>query len=300
MLQTEAQAVLEIAKELAGKNKTLNIERLFDTARRRLKTHPQGLKKLLKHLFENKILVEGSKLIKSEVLENEIRDLIYKFLKKYPGVNFSALKNNLFSEFGKDDMNVGTGQMLWHLGVLLKFEFIVKFEYKNYTLYFPYEMKSEEALFYFLLRDSINRKIIYTIVENEPIKQAEIPEIINELKGTVYYHLNTMKEEKIVFSEKKAGGLEVCINPKKKGLIIEMIGEIEKKLEILKEKYPKKDIKLLKPIEDAKKELKMINPVENTKKIDTTPISIEFDKEPKEKPQKQQRKKEKRERLKSL
>ena len=85
----------------------------------------------------------------ANVLSNDIRELIFNFIKRYPGVNYSALKNNLFSEFDLNDMKMGNGQIAWHLEVLLKFKFIRKLKFKKYVIYFPFEMEPQHAKFYF-------------------------------------------------------------------------------------------------------------------------------------------------------
>ncbi|MFX1385241.1 MAG: hypothetical protein ACFFBP_22735 [Promethearchaeota archaeon] len=248
--QMEIRAVLEVAKELVYKNRVVKIEVLFNIAKRRLKLKSLGLKLILKYLFENKILVEGSKIIKSEVLSNEMRALIYKFIQKYPGVNFSALKNNLTSEFDEYDIKMGTGQLIWHVEILMKYEFLRKIEFKKYTLYFPYIMDPEHAKYYFLLRDQINRKIIKTLIEKDSLKQADIPNIINELKGSVYYHIKSLKKENILNSETRSGALEVWLNQEKRALIIEILDEIEQKLSELKEKYNVKKVEDKEDIEE--------------------------------------------------
>ena len=230
--QLEIQAVINIAKELVDKNKIVKLEKLFNIAKKRLGINTQGLNYILKYLLDNKILIEGSKIIKSEALSNENRMVIFKFIKKYPGVNFSALKNNVLPE-----SNLGTGQIIWHLEILMNFRYINKINFKNFTLYLPYEMAPEQALCYFLLRNRINRKIIKILNNKGSMKQADIPQAINESKGNVYYHIKLLNKEKLLISEKISGNLEARLNAINKDLLIEIIEEVENKLINLKKKY---------------------------------------------------------------
>lgn len=46
-------------------------------------------------------------------------------------------------------------------------------------------MAPETALSYFLLRNRINRKIIKILNDKGSMKQADIPQVINESKGNV-------------------------------------------------------------------------------------------------------------------
>ena len=297
--QMEMQAVIEVAKELVDKNKTVKVEQLFNVAKRRLKLNAEGLKQILKHLFDNKILVEGSKMIKSEVLSNEIRNLLYKFINKYPGVNFSALKKNFLREFGKNGFSIGTGQYIWHLEVLRKFNWLKTVKFKNYTLYCPYDMETEHVIYYFLMRNKINRKILSKLIENEPLKQAKLPNVINELKGSVYYHITTMKDVNLLLSEKKSGGLEVSIIPEKSSLIIEILGDVENKLHELHERKMSIKSKPKEVIHEKKPEVISTQKVEE--KAETKEAKSKEEKaETKEEKSKEVKKKEPRKRVKTL
>ena len=302
--EMEVQAVVDFAKEIVEKNKTVKMEQLFNVAKKRLKLNDLGLKRILKYLFDNKILIEGSKIIKSEVLSNEIRGMIFNFVKIYPGINFSALRNNLFKEFDKNDTNIGTGQIIWHLEVLLKFKCLKKVEYKNYTLYSPYNMDTEQVIYYFLLRDKINRKVIDALIENEPLKQADIPKIINELKGSVYYHLEIMKTEKILKSEKKqdAGAIEVCIESNKKSSIMEIYNDIENKLQKLNEKSKVQKLETKEAISEQNIKHETIEEINEKEKIPIIKSNGVIEKEPgkEEKPIKKEKKEESKEKIKIM
>lgn len=230
--QMKIQAVTNIAKEIVEENKIVKMEKLFNIAKRRLGIHTQKLNYILNYLLDNKILIEGSKIIKSEALSNENRAAIFKFIKKYPGVNFSALKNNVLP-----GSNIGTGQIIWHLEILMNFRYINKMNFKNFTLYLPYEMAPEQALSYFLLRNRLNRNIIKILNDKGSMRQADIPQVINESKGNIYYHIKILNKERLLISEKISGDLEARLNPVNKDLLIEIIEDIEDKLINLKKKY---------------------------------------------------------------
>lgn len=165
---------------------------------------------------------------------------------------------------------------------------------------FPYDIKPEHALYYFLLRNRINRKILYVLVENESIKQAEIPKLINELKGSVYYHINSMIEEKIIVSEKKEGMLEISLNPYRKGVIIEILGEIESKFEKLKKKHDNKEDKPLKPLTDKVEDVKIEKQIVKETPPREIQREVKIDLKKETVPKKDTKKKENRERIKTL
>ena len=71
--------------------------------------------------INKKILVEGSKFSKETVLSNHIRKGILNYIRANLGVHFSDLrKTALPEEMGS------SGQLVWHLEMLLKFDYITK------------------------------------------------------------------------------------------------------------------------------------------------------------------------------
>ena len=202
--ESEIRDVLKVAENLVRNNKVIQLEMLYKIAKRRLKYDGRKLVTIINYLLKEKLLVEGSKLLKKDVLLNSYRKEIYNFISTYPGVHFSIIKKQVFSESEVNfQENVGsTGQFIWHLEVLLKFDFIKKIKVKNNSLFLPKEFEDELGKYYFILRDDINRKIVLSLSQDEFIEQAKIPPIINESKGNVYYHMNTLEESGIMISQK--------------------------------------------------------------------------------------------------
>jgi predicted transcriptional regulator len=220
--QPDVQAVINIAEELIRKNKLIQIDLLYKIAKRRLKLESETLLSIINLLLKKKILVEGSKLTKSSALLNQYRSEIFNFIKTYPGVHFSVIKRETIPEGS-------SGQFIWHINVLLKFYFIKEVKIKNYTLFIPTDMDDEFGTFFFLLRDKINLKIVKYLDKNEPFEVAQIPNKILESKGSVYYHIKTMKDYNVLYSKKNdiTGNKEVWLNPEKKPLFIQIANNIE-------------------------------------------------------------------------
>ena len=51
--------VLEIAEEIMSKNKVLNVENLYNIAKKRLKLPRNGLLSIIQFLINKKLLIEG-------------------------------------------------------------------------------------------------------------------------------------------------------------------------------------------------------------------------------------------------
>ena len=156
--------VIEIAEEIMRKNKILNIENLYNLAKKRLKIPRNGLLSIIQFLINKKILIEGSKFSKETVLSNYIRNGIYNYIRVKPGVHFSILRKKALPE-----EKGSSGQLVWHLEMLLKFNYIKKIKVGNYTVFLPFEMGENEGEIFFLLRDKINNKILDLLTKQDLI-----------------------------------------------------------------------------------------------------------------------------------
>ena len=219
--QPDVQSVIAIAEELAKKNKVIQIDLLYKIAKRRLKFESETLFSIIDLLITKKVIVEGSRLIKGNVLINRYRSDIYQFIKTYPGVHFSVIKREVLADGS-------SGQFIWHLEVLMKFNFIKEVKVMKYTLFLPSEMEEDFGVYFFLLRDKINLKIAKYLENDEPIEAIQLPTKILESKGSVYYHLKIMTEYKILESKKNemTGNEEVWLNPEKRELFIKIVNDV--------------------------------------------------------------------------
>ncbi len=216
--------VLEIAEEIMNKNKILNIENLYNLAKKQLKIPKSGLISIIQFLINKKILIEGSKFSKETVLSNRLRYNIFRFIKNNGAVHYSLIRKIL-----KDDQTnnlVGSGQLVWHLEMLLKFEYIKKIKVGNYSVFLPFEMDKEMGVLYFLIRDKINRKIVKLLIEQESIKKSEVYKQINENRENVYYRINNLIAHNLLLVKEELDNF-IYINPNMKDLIIHILKEMK-------------------------------------------------------------------------
>ena len=138
------QSVIEVAREIVSENKVLDTEILYHIAKRRLKIPRGGLLRIIQFLLNKKILIEGTKCTKETVLLNHHRRKIYNFIKSHLGVHFSIIRKVLFSDIeGKTPV---TGQLLWHLEMLIKFNYVKKVNFKKYVILIPIEIDDEMGM----------------------------------------------------------------------------------------------------------------------------------------------------------
>jgi predicted transcriptional regulator len=213
--------VIEIAEAIMSKNKVLNIETLYNVAKKGLNLPKNGLLFIIQFLINKKILIEGSKFSRETVLSNPTRRGIYNHIRANPGVHFSILRKKALS-----DESGSSGQLIWQLELLLKFNYINKIKVGNFTVFLPIEMKVELGIIYFLLRDKINRKIVDLLATQNSIKNSEIFKLIEEKREKVNYRLkNLIDYDLICFKEDPSK--EVYLNPDKQEDVINILNNVK-------------------------------------------------------------------------
>ncbi|MFX1501032.1 MAG: hypothetical protein ACFFDH_08730 [Promethearchaeota archaeon] len=212
------QRVIEIAEEIVEENKKLTIDNLYYRAKRILRIPRKGLKAIIQYLVNKKIIVNQSRFTKKSILAHPLREAIYSFIKDNLGVHLSTIRKNFQSE------NIGTGQLLWHLKMLLKFNYVKSIKLKNYLLFLPIEIDDEIGIINFFLRNDLNFRIVKLLLGKKEFKRTEIYKNLAESRELVYYHLNNLIEHNLIeLMENKSA----YINPKKVLLIESTIINLE-------------------------------------------------------------------------
>jgi len=204
------QQVLEIAEELVRENKVLTTKILYNRAKHRLKIPRRGLVKILQMLIDRSILVDGSRFTRDSVLSNRMRNFIYEIIDTDLGIHFSEIKRKIDSV-----SEISTGQLIWHIEMLLKFALIKKVKFKNYTIFLPIDIEDQTGIIYFLLRDKTNFSILKLLSEKSSIEKSSLYEDLKEKREKVYYHLKTLQDNDIIMLKEDF----ICIVPEMELLI---------------------------------------------------------------------------------
>ncbi len=220
------QQVIHIALELTKEHKLINIELIYNRAKRKLKIPRQGLNTIIQMLLNRKILVDGSRFTRETVLKNKIRYYIYWLVKTNIGAHFSFLKKEVSRQ---KESEMGVGHLIWHLDKLIKFNLIKKVKVKNCTIFLPVEISDEEGILYFILRDNLNKQIIEILLEYESVNKADIYKDLNAVRENTYYRIKKLIELEII-SPITDDEKNISINLSKKELIMEVINILYKQI----------------------------------------------------------------------
>ena len=187
------QKVLQIVENLVHENKVITTRIIYNRAKHRLKIPRNGLLKIIQLLIDRKILVDGSRFTRDSVLLNKMRNFVYEIIISDLGIHFSEIKRKIDSV-----SEVSTGQLIWHIEMLLKFAMIKKVKFKNYTIFLPIDIEDRIGVMHFLLRDKTNFNILELLSKKGPIEKSSLYESLKEEREKVYYHLKTLQDNDII------------------------------------------------------------------------------------------------------
>ncbi len=135
------------------------------------------------------------RLSMEEVLENENRRKIIELILENPGVHFRELKRNL---------EISSGNLTWHIEILVKYNVIKRKIIDKYVAYFPYYDKNPLSNINIKLQKSkLTLKTLKKIKQNPGIWSTEIAKIFNVSKNVIGYHVRKLIDLGLVNSLKE-------------------------------------------------------------------------------------------------
>ena len=138
---------------------------------------------------------------------NRLRKKILEYIRLNGCAHFSILRKEVISE---RDGNLGSsGQLVWHLEMLMKFNYIKKIKLGNFTVFLPIEMEVELGIIYFLLKDN-----------------SELYKLIDENRGKVNYRLKNLSYYGLIYF-KEDSSKEVYLNSDKQEDVINILNKFK-------------------------------------------------------------------------
>ena len=218
--------VIRLANEILAEGRLLNIEYLYRRAKRELQIPREGLLTIIQYMVNKKIIIDGSKFTKDTILDNSFRNLIYNFVRDNIGLHFSVIKRELMKNLKVSQ--IGTGQLIWHLKMLLKFRLIKSFMVGNHTIFIPVEIDENIAKIYYHARIMIRNKILRHLIMEKQSTRPLLHEAIKESRENVYYHIKILIENDYIIDKNR----ELSLNSKLSKYIIEAIQYLSHKKEL--------------------------------------------------------------------
>ncbi len=208
-LLEQEKLVLTVIQEYLNKNRYFNMKDILPFIKARFKMasvniNNRGIEEILKTLSQKKIIVEGSKLTREDLLINQKRSLIYEFIGKNPGTYFNRIVKKL---------NLSNHVVIWHLEMLLKFEFIKRQKIENHEIYFDFEYRLKNTeLKYFTSKEKSKLIIDYLKINDIGITKTRLAGDLKIHINTATKYLTFLEQFQVILKKKFSGKILYFLN----------------------------------------------------------------------------------------
>ncbi|GAB4308655.1 MAG: hypothetical protein Kow0069_07140 [Promethearchaeota archaeon] len=192
--------MLAIAEEITRKERVLRLPRLHRLAVRTLKAPSRAVLAAINRLIDEKRIIPGSRLVRKNLLQNDLRAEIYRLVREDPGISFSGVRKRT----GR-----GTKILLWHLSVLEEFECVVQIRVGRTTAYFTFEhahrFDGHQLKTIALLRSKRAKALVNLFTERDSLGVSEVVDRLGWPRQTAQYHLDKLNDAGVLVKKQRGG-----------------------------------------------------------------------------------------------
>lgn len=198
-LLTHESLVFSVVQEYLNKNRYFDVNEIlpFIVSRFRMSSiniNMKGIEEILKSLVKKKIIVEGSKLSIDEILKNEKRKKIYDFILDNPGTYFYKIVTKL---------GISNHVVVWHLKMLLKFNFIKLEKFENHNVYFDAQFNVKNSKFAYITSKEKGKKIIDYLRENDyGFSKSQLSNALKMHPNTISKYLKMLEQFNVIIKKR--------------------------------------------------------------------------------------------------
>jgi len=191
--------VFEAINDYLKQNRTFSIVKIINYLNSRfskgsININTNGIREILISLLEKKMVVEGAKLTKKDVLKFSRRKKIYDYIKENPGTYINKMAK---------DLKIRNVVVYYHLSMLLKFNFIKKTSIDNHVVYFDSNIDLRDINKLYLTSKEKSKKIInYLKINNFGISKTKLSRDLKFNIYTIEKYINSLEQFNIISKEK--------------------------------------------------------------------------------------------------
>ncbi len=190
--------LLSICIEYSKQKRPIDIDVLYYRARRELGVPRIQIQTAIDNMIASKKIVPGKVLLSDNLLENDTRKCIFNIISKFPAVLAQEIKDNL---------EIGTSILIWHLKCLLDFGLIRQIELGGYRLFTSLETSNNDAIAYHFMAKSTLLQLLMRTIDGIQISLSLLLKSVPMKRPTLLYHLNKFVQtgilEIVIDSEEK-------------------------------------------------------------------------------------------------
>jgi len=205
----QEKLILNVVEEYLNKNRYFDMSEIlpFIISRFRMASvdiNIRRIEEILRTLVKKKYIVEGSKLINSDILKNPKRKQIYEYILENPGIYFNRFLKEL---------HFSNHVVVWHLNVLLKFNFIKKEKFDNHDVYFDLKFDIKNSKFTYITSKAKSKKIINYLKNNDfGLTKTQLSKNLKMHPNTISKYLKLFEQFNIVVKRKSSKRIIYFLN----------------------------------------------------------------------------------------
>ncbi len=205
----QEKLILNVIEEYLNRNRYFDMSEIlpFIISRFRMSSVDINIRRIediLRTLVKKKIIVEGSKLINKDILQNPKRKQIYDYILENPGNYFNRLLKEL---------HIANHVVVWHLNVLLKFNFIKKEKFDNHDIYFDSKFNIKNSKFMYITSKDKSKKIINYLKSNDfGLTKTQLSKNLKMHPNTISKYLKLFEQFNIVVKKRASKRIIYFLN----------------------------------------------------------------------------------------
>ena len=200
-ISEEEKIVYELIHDYLKKRRPIEVDKIIpyilsNLAKKSIDMNSKKIKLIVKSFLKKKLIVEGSRLTKDEILENDMRKKIYEFISENSAVYFHQIMKQL---------NLPSHSIIWHLNLLYLFGFIKRIKIKkhyNHYIYYNNNITEQQARKIYFMKNVKCREIIdYLKNENEGCTKTHLSKQLEMHPNTITKYINALEAIEVVYKE---------------------------------------------------------------------------------------------------
>ncbi|MHA2290336.1 MAG: hypothetical protein ACXABG_16235, partial [Promethearchaeota archaeon] len=191
--------VLNIVQDYLNQIKYFNMNKIIPFINSKLKLYSvdmnyRAIEDVLRALVKKKLIDEGTKFTKNDVLKNKKRKQIYEFVRKNPGVYFNTIVK---------DLKLNKPVIVWHINMLLRFDFIKREEFEHHEIYFDSSLSGKDRKFrYFASKEESKKIMDFLKVNDYGITKTHLVKSLGMHHNTVTKYLKSLEDFNMIIKKK--------------------------------------------------------------------------------------------------
>ncbi len=193
------EKIYKIVQEYLNQNRYMQLNEIIPyvkakLAKKKININETGIISILSSFIKRNIIVEGSKLLKEDVLKVEKRYIIYKYIIENPGAYYYDLVKNL---------NISSHVVRWHLNILDLFGFIDHIKIDNHEIYFDKNLDPDKVTaIYYISNEKCKSIIDYLRINDHGITKTKLSKNLSMHLNTISKYLDGLEKIDLLVKKK--------------------------------------------------------------------------------------------------